>query len=213
MPAHLSSSIAAPVPVSTLILAAGAARRFGSDKLRHPMPDGRPLIAHTLDAARAALGPAALVVVVAAGNAPLRAELAALAVTAVPVAAAPDATDSLGRSLAAGVAALPATHGILILLADLPFIAPTTIAAVARAIAGGAPLAAPFHAGQRGHPVGFAPAWRDDLLALHGEYGARDLLQRAGTRLQRIVVDDPGCITDIDTPKGLAEALASRRRV
>lgn len=201
-----SSAQATPVPVCGLVLAAGLATRFGSDKLLHPLPDGRPLIAHTLAAVGEALGTQFLVVT-GEDNRSLRESLASLRIRTVLTG---DQPASLGTSLAAGVAAIPADHGFAVMLADLPFIAPATIAAVARAIAGGAGIAAPFHAGQRGHPVGFAPAWRQALLGLHGQPGAGSLVAGCGSDLLRIEVDDPGCITDIDTPADLAAALATR---
>lgn len=194
-----------PVPVCGLVLAAGLATRFGSDKLLHPLPDGRPLIAHTLAAVGEALG-TQFVVVASADNQSLRESLASMGIRFVLTGSQPA---SMGTSLAAGVAAVPTDHGVVVMLADLPFISPATIAAVVRAVAGGASVAAPFHAGQRGHPVGFSPAWRQTLLGLHGQQGAGPLLARCGSDLLPIEVDDPGCIADIDTPADLAAALAT----
>jgi molybdenum cofactor cytidylyltransferase len=84
----------------------------------------------------------------------------------------------------------------VIALADMPAIRPATIEAVAQSIAQGAPTAAPMVDGQRGHPVGFAAALLEPLLAIDGDHGARDLLRRHPPR--RIATNDRGALLDID---------------
>lgn len=107
------------------------------------------------------------------------------------------ADEGIGSSIAAGVAAAHDASGWLIALADMPAVAPATIAAVRAAIAAGAAAAAPVHAGRRGHPVGFAAHLRGELLALAGDEGARHVLTAHAPAL--IAVDDPGCLLDLDT--------------
>jgi molybdenum cofactor cytidylyltransferase len=109
----------------------------------------------------------------------------------------------MGASLAAGVAALPVDRAVVVALADMPWIEPTTIARVADAVRNGAVVAAPFHDGQRGHPVGFAPSLRDELLALAGDDGARSVLARHRASLVRIDVDDAGVLRDVDRPSDM----------
>jgi molybdenum cofactor cytidylyltransferase len=109
----------------------------------------------------------------------------------------------MGNSLAAAVAAAPSETGWLIALADMPRIQPRTIRAVADALLGGAELCAPYHQGRRGHPVGFAAGFGPQLRALSGDEGARAILQANRDRLQRIEVDDPGVLFDINVPGDL----------
>jgi hypothetical protein len=69
---------------------------------------------------------------------------------------------------------------------------------VRNALSEGAALAAPSRAGRRGHPVGFASHYRDELLALQGDNGARRLLERDRSKVVEIKIDDAGIFADID---------------
>jgi len=112
-----------------------------------------------------------------------------------------DAERGMGASLAAGIEAAGDADGWVVALADMPRLAESTIEAVARAVDGGASIVAPFYRGQRGHPVGFGVEHRDALLALDGDTGARALF--ASHEVTRIDTDDPGVLSDIDTPDDL----------
>lgn len=107
------------------------------------------------------------------------------------------ADEGIATSIAAGVSDAADAAGWLIALADMPALAPATIAAVRDALAGGATCAAPTFGGRRGHPVGFAAVLRPLLLALHGDEGARSVLTAHPPRL--VAVDDPGCLLDLDS--------------
>ncbi|MGW8271728.1 MAG: nucleotidyltransferase family protein, partial [Burkholderiales bacterium] len=94
--------------------------------------------------------------------------------------------------------------GYLVALADMPFVRPSTIAAVRNALACGALLARPYFRTRRGHPVGIAGRFRAELEALSGEDGARSLLDAHAAELLKLPVGDPGAIRDIDTPADVA---------
>ncbi len=118
----------------------------------------------------------------------------------------------MGDSIAAAVRATPGAGGWLVLPGDLPLVAPASLQRVAAALAQ-AEVVLPQHGGVRGHPVGFSTACRDELAALSGEAGAAAIVQarkRAGLVLD-LVLDDAGCITDIDTLDDLARAEALSR--
>ena len=181
-----------------ILLAAGRATRFGGDKLLHPLPDGTPIALASARAMLAALP--RLIAVVAADNRPLARLFEEEGIATV---IAPDAAAGMGASLAAGIAAAPADGAWLVALADMPFIQPDSIAAVAAALAAGAPLAAPVHCGRRGHPVGFAAEFRATLMNLHGDAGARGILDAQRDRLRLVDVADPGILRDIDRPEDL----------
>jgi molybdenum cofactor cytidylyltransferase len=136
---------------------------------------------------------------------PAAAELEALLARAGCEILATDRTArGMGSSLAAGIEAAARADGWIVALGDMPAIDPATIGAVARALAAGAPIAAPFDAtGRRGHPVAFGAALRAELLALEGDSGARAVIERHAAALQRVPVDDPGIFIDIDTREDL----------
>lgn len=186
-------------PIIGLLLAAGQGRRFGSDKLLHPLDDGTPMAVRAARSLKAAC-PGSIAV--------LRPEQTVLAGLLAEEGLQPvfcaAARGGMGHSLAAGVAASPAAGGWLVALGDMPFIQPQTLLQVARALEAGASLAAPWLNGQRGHPVGFAACWRAELLALAGDAGARDILGRHARAMVRIETTDGGILRDVDTPGDLA---------
>ena len=186
-----------------LLLAAGSATRFGSDKLQHALPHG---VAIAVQAARHLRGQVDRVVaVVRPGAAQLSANLRE---EGCEVVVCENAAEGMGASLACATRAAGKADGFLLALADMPFVRPSSIAAVRDAIAGGAPLAAPYFRSRRGHPVGVSGAFFDELLALQGDAGARQVLARNEARLRKIPVGDPGVIRDIDTPGDLVPPLA-----
>jgi len=100
-------------------------------------------------------------------------------------------------------------EAVLLHPVDNPFVAPDTIASVLAALAAGAPIAVPSHAGRRGHPAGFArsvwPALREAPLG----GGARTVLL-ARPSLVVHVPAGPDCHVDVDTPADLVTARAKR---
>lgn len=190
--------MAAAAPAG-ILLAGGAGVRFGGGKLLAPLADGTPVgVAACRTLASVLPSPIAVV-------RPGDHELARLLDAAgARVVRCERAHEGMGASLACAVAASRDAGGWIVALADMPWVAPATIRAVADAIAGGASLAAPVHRGERGHPVGFAASHRDALLAMHGDEGARSILAHAGAALARIEVDDAGALRDVDRPADLS---------
>lgn len=111
-----------------------------------------------------------------------------------------DAAQGMAASLACGVRANNDACGWLIGLADMPAVPQSAIARVRVALLDGAALAVPTHNGRRGHPVGFAARYRDELLSLRGDAGARQLLERDSSSVAHVEVGDGGILADVDTP-------------
>ena len=186
-----------------LLLAAGSASRFGSDKLQHPLPHG---VAIAVQSARHLRTAVSRVVAVVRPGAQETAR--ALAAEGCEVAVCGEAAAGMGTSLACAVRAAGVADGYLVALGDMPFVRRTTIAAVRDALAAGAPLAAPYWRARRGHPVGFAGSLRAELAALSGDEGAKRVLAAHEARLVKVPVGDPGALRDIDRPSDLAPPLA-----
>jgi molybdenum cofactor cytidylyltransferase len=132
----------------------------------------------------------------------------ALAAEGCEVVVCDNAAEGMGASLACAARAAGEADGFLVALADMPFVRPTSIAAVRDALGGGAALAAPYFRGRRGHPVAIAARFRAELLACSGDEGARGLLAAHEAELVKVPVGDPGVIRDIDRPSDLVPPLA-----
>ena len=185
-----------------LLLAAGSATRFGSDKLQHALPHGVSIAVQSARHLKSELGR-----VVAAVRPNSDQLISSLKAEGCEVVVCDKAAEGMGASLACAARTAGEADGYLIALADMPFLRRTTIAAVRDALAGGAPLAAPFWRARRGHPVGIAGRFIEELLTLRGDEGAKALLAANARSLVKIPVGDPGVIRDIDTPADLAPPL------
>jgi len=185
-----------------LLLAAGSASRFGSDKLRHELPHGVSIAVQS--ARHLKLELPRVVAVVRPGSD----ELAqALAAEKCEVVTCHNAAEGMGASLACAARAAGEADGYLIALADMPFLRRTTIAAVREALVAGAPLAAPYFRARRGHPVGLSRRFFPELLALRGDEGAKRVIAANEKQMVKIPVGDPGALRDIDRPEDLAPPL------
>ena len=127
----------------------------------------------------------------------------------------------MGDSIAAAVAKTQNAFGWLILPADLPLIDPKALMAIAhtmQAIDSVAysipkqrrPIFMPVINGQQGHPVGFFQSYREELMGLSGDIGAKRLLQTYPIhRIDLEQIDDiqypEGCVMDVDTLKDLTQ--------
>lgn len=181
--------------VTGLLLAAGRSRRFGSDKRWHRLADGTPMVLQA--ARRLAVACPRMVVIVRPDDEEL---VALLATEGLRCVACVQAAAGMGHSLAAGVAATAdgAAGGWLVALADMPFIAPASYAAVLSKLAQGARIARPTFDGQMGHPVGFAADYRTALLALRGDEGGKAIISGDPAALVICAVDDPGVLNYVD---------------
>ena len=184
-----------------ILLAAGSARRFGTSKLLHPLADGTPV---GVAAARNLLTAIPrCVAVVRPGDHNLGSALAAAGLNIVEN---PRADRGLGSSLAVGVRATVHADGWLIALADMPWVDPATVRGLANGLREGASMIAPDYRGVRGHPVGFAACWGQQLQQLDGDEGARGLLSAHPEQLLIQATEDPGVVQDIDHPRDLERA-------
>jgi len=188
-----------------LLLAAGIGQRYDPSGARLKLLEPASLGPHSgapiaVAAARSlrSVVPEICAVVRPASAAPIERLHALLADEGCRLIVCAQADEGMGASLACGIRASADAAGWIVTLADMPAIHPNTIAAVTASLSHGATTAAPYHLGQRGHPVGFSARCYDELAALTGDEGARSVLVKYPP--QRIDVDDAGCVFDVDLP-------------
>lgn len=186
-----------------LVLAAGSARRFGSDKLSAPL-DAEPLVFHAIRAARAA--PVARVFVVAHPD--LATGIWETREGAPEVETLRLSSDALSTSLRAGIAAAGGARGAFVFLGDMPRVPHTIAGELAHALADNF-AALPRHAGRSGHPVLLSARAFSMIADLRGDAGAGGLL-RDRTDIAHVETDDPAVLLDVDVPADLA-AIAQPR--
>ena len=183
-----------------LVLAAGSASRFGSDKLSAPL-EGEPLLFHAIRAARAA--PVSRVIVIARPGLETGAWQGDPPLEVVRI-----ASSALSDSLKAGIAAAQGADGAFVFLGDMPRVPHDEAARLADLI-GGSYAALPRLGGRPGHPVLLSARAFADIAALSGDEGAGRLLRRR----KDVVFDDrtdPSIHFDVDRPEDL-QRLASER--
>jgi molybdenum cofactor cytidylyltransferase len=186
-----------------ILLAAGYSKRFGSNKLLHPLPAGSPDAGTPIALAAARHFVEALPESVAVIRPRAQRVGKLLREAGCNTVVCKNAAEGMGVSLAEGVRASADAHGWVVALADMPYIKPETARIIARALSEGAAIAAPSYRGERGHPVGFARRFLDDLTGLRGDAGARDILRAHPDWITLYEVDDPGVLRDIDEPSDL----------
>jgi molybdenum cofactor cytidylyltransferase len=113
----------------------------------------------------------------------------------------PRSKDGIGTSIACAVAATAGAAGWMIFLADMPCIT-TEIVNILQQKWRGDNVVAPVYRQQRGHPVLFPATYRDKLLNLQADEGARRLLID-NPDLLVVEVDHMGVVIDIDTPEAM----------
>jgi molybdenum cofactor cytidylyltransferase len=186
-----------------ILLAAGYSTRFGSNKLLHPLPAGSPDAGEPIALAAARHFVEALPDSVAVIRPRAQKVGKMLRDAGCKTVVCKNAAEGMGVSLAEGVRAAADAHGWVVALADMPYLRPQTVRVIARALSEGAAIAAPSYRGERGHPVGFARRFLDELSALRGDAGARDILKQHPDWITLYEVDDPGVLRDIDKPSDL----------
>ena len=97
----------------------------------------------------------------------------------------------------------PRATGILIALADQPFISPEVIDELIDQFAAGAKgIVLPVYQGKRGHPVILdREKYEPELLGLHGDVGGKEIVREHPEDVLEIAVASKGVVMDIDAPE------------
>ena len=209
--------------VAAIVLAAGEATRYGSQKLLTPLR-GRPLLQHAIDAANASsLSPVVIV---------LGADADAIAARIEPgrarIVRNPEYASGQASSLRAGVRALPSeassdggaatgagsgdvtvsagsADAAVVLLGDQPLVTAALLAAIVarqRETASAAVMC--VQDGRRSPPTLLHRDLFAEIEALRGDTGAREILARRGDVATLVVDRAVAGLDDIDTPTDLS---------
>lgn len=184
--------------ITGILLAAGSSARFGAPKLLATLANGAAVGMQSAEAMAPHVDD--LLVVLRPGDSALERLFLA---REFRITIAPDAAAGMGHSLAHAVRCSSASAAWLVGLADMPFVAATTMRALCHELRNGAKLVAPFYRDRRGNPVGFSCRYKDELEGLTGDQGAREILRRDRAEIVRVGVSDPGIFSDIDRPSDL----------
>jgi molybdenum cofactor cytidylyltransferase len=181
--------------VAAIVAAAGLSRRMGRCKQLLEL-GGKTALARCLETLGAG-GIREIVVVVGVTG-----ELVATEAGRFPVQVVinNDPGGDMASSLRVGRAALAAAaSAVIVALCDYPLVLPATVSSLVECHAEKPEhIIIPCHGGRRGHPLLVPRAILDEL---QGELTLRDLVRRDPHRLHFITVDDPGILTDMDSPE------------
>jgi CTP:molybdopterin cytidylyltransferase MocA len=187
--------------IGAIVLAAGSSSRMGRPKATLEAGPGGPRFLDAILATLGAAGVLAIRVVVAPG---FEQSGPSFVVNTDPGAGM---LSSLHRGLDAIQGQLDA---VLVWPVDHPLVKRETVdALIAASRAGGPPIVVPTHQGRRGHPVLFAARVIPELRAADPSLGARAVVHAHDDRLE-LAVDDPGVVSDIDTPEDYARHFRMR---
>jgi CTP:molybdopterin cytidylyltransferase MocA/SAM-dependent methyltransferase len=195
--------------IGAVVLAAGAGSRFGGGKLLARL-DGRPILAHVLEAVRATR-PADTVVVLGHDAAAIEAAITWAGERRV---VNPHPDSGLSSSLRVGFEALPDDlDGAFVVLGDQPLVDPAIFRALSGAeVRGGIAFVVPRYVGGGGaNPVLVLRAGRARVAEARGDRGLGPVLAAHPELVAEVELG--GSNPDVDTPADLAElAWADRVR-
>ncbi len=185
-----------------LILAGGEGRRWGGPKAWAKLPDGRTFLEACAETLREA-GSRSIVATLPSGT-----DLTAI--VALDAVALPGPGLDMFASLVTGLSRLmenPDWRIVAVLPVDHPLVSPSSVAALASAPAR---AAIPSFFGKHGHPVCLARSVAETIVdgKLTGPT-LREVLRSVDA--VDVDVDDPGVITNCNTPEALATALKTLR--
>ena len=197
----------APSGVTCVVLAGGSSTRMGGSNKLLERVDDVPMVETVV---RAALASRADEVLVVTGD---DRERVAACLSGLPVRLVwnPEHIQGLSTSLRAGVSALESgTRAVVVCLGDMPLVRPGHIDALIRAFLTDpdGSIFVPTWQGGRGNPVLWTVDLLPDIGTLTGDVGVKALMDRHPTEVREVPVDEPGILTDVDTPEAL-EALVA----
>jgi molybdenum cofactor cytidylyltransferase len=192
--------------VSAIVLAAGRGARFAAADPSAPLKllvpvAGRPMILHTLERLRE--GGVARCVIVIPPDAPsmLRATVED---EGVDVVVNPDPSRGMLSSVQAGLAVKGVSESsvVLVMPADMPFVAPASVAAVIEAARGDRTVS-PRVGSRGGHPVALSTRVQSAVANAAADITLKMLVE--ADQPVHLALSDTGLVRDVDVPGDLAD--------
>ncbi len=197
---------------AAIILAAGSSSRMGGGRHKLLLPlEGRPVLAHVIDAT---LASQARPIVIVLGHQAEHMRTQLTPYTASPeiiIVENPDYLQGMSTSMRIGIEEIisygyrkfsmrESIDSVLILLGDQPLITSHSIDALITAWrTGGRRIMAPLYAGKRGNPLIFDASLLPELMAVTGDEGGRSVVERHKQELSTIELGDIIANYDVDT--------------
>lgn len=187
-----------PDVFAAVILAAGQSTRMPSGKLLQPF-HGQPMIRWPV---QTALASGIRDVVVVTGH---RADEVTLTLTDFPVTIVKndDFADGLSSSLRCGVRAVSErASGFIVMLGDMPLVEETMLQKLVNRFDPSCKRAigVPQYRGQRGNPVLWDRQFRNEIMTLTGDKGAKPMMALHADLVYEVEADSDAVLTDFDTP-------------
>jgi molybdenum cofactor cytidylyltransferase len=185
-----------------VILAAGESRRMGFPKALLEAPGGGTFVGRIVRALADA-GVQDVVIVTGAEHAAI-ADAIETDLSGIVPRLAPNPDPSRGQlsSLWVGMdaAVRSETEGLLVTLVDVPLLRAATVRQVIEVWRNTrAPIVRPAIGDRHGHPVLFDCALFDELRAAPLALGAKAVVRAHEEEIVNVIVDDEGCLIDVDT--------------
>jgi len=196
--------------VAAVILAAGQSQRMGRNNKLLAEIDGKPMIKHVVEQVEKSQA-STLVLVTGHKSGEVKNAVGPLKGQFVNN---PNYEEGMSTSLCKGIEALdPSVDGALIILGDMPEISPNHIDKLIEAFTSDKKIEAclPVFQGKRGNPVLWGRRYFDDIRAITGDKGARDMIKKHLDEITLVNMPDDGILTDVDTPDAL-ERLNQKNR-
>ena len=195
---------------AAIILAAGSSSRMGGGRHKLMLPlDGRPVLAHVIDATLASQA-RPIVVVIGHQSAQVRSQIEHFTTYKdIVVIENAQFQEGMSSSLRLGIQTLLASDymnrqvyidSTLILLGDQPLITSKIIDGLISAYrANGSLIVAPLYNGKRGNPVLFDNSLFPELIEVTGDEGGRTVLNHHRDEVELVEMGDTQANFDVDT--------------
>lgn len=192
-----------PRRLGAIVLAAGMSSRMGSHKALLDL-DGRPLISRLIDCIEQLSQVERTIVVTghqAAGIRDAVTQLNSMRVNFIHN-AAHEAGEMISSVKAGASAVWDAWDGFFLLLLDQPILQSDTLHAMAEAFKANNPsMVVPTYREKRGHPLLIASRCVTSIVTLPPDATLREFVSQVRDATVMVEVDDPGIVTDVDTPE------------